>query len=53
MAVSIHLVGYNVFYKDLFEKLGLTVDERMSFCLDQAQRERLQHMENHQSPAFK
>jgi len=53
MAVSIHLVGYNVFYKELFETLGLTVDERMSYCLDQAQRERLQHMENHQSPAFK
>ena len=51
--MSIHLVGYNIFYKDLFEKLGLTVDERMSFCLDQAQRERLQHMENQQSYSSK
>jgi len=53
MAVSIHLVGYETFYVDLCRKLGLHVDARFQYCLNQAQCDRLKHLQYTMAAPYK
>jgi len=53
MAVSIHLVGHDVFYEDLSNELGIHTDARFLHCLDVTQRERLKHLEYTQMAKYK
>ena len=53
MAVSIHSFGYNVFFLDLFNRLGLTIDARVKFCLEQKQKSRMASLSKSQTLSFK
>jgi len=53
MAVSVHLVGFDTFYIDLFRHLGLHIDPHLAFSLTQTQRERLQQLQQKQSKVYK
>jgi len=53
MAVSVHLVGFDTFYNDLFRHLGLHVDPHLACSLSQTQRERLHQLQQKQSKVYK
>jgi len=53
MAVSIHLVGHDVFYEDLINELGLNMDARFFHCLEVTQRERMKHLESSRTAKYK